>query len=126
MTERPTQGFSALAGLTVTDVEPGYSRGTVEVTDRLLNPFERLHGGVLYTMADTCMGAALYADLDRAERCATIEIKTNYLQSVRDGVVVCETTRMERGGSVGYLEADLSRDGETVARATGSYSIIDR
>lgn len=123
-TESPP-GFSDLVGLTFTDVESGYSRGVVEVTDQLKNPHDTLHGGVLYTMADTGMGAALYPELDADERCATIEVKMTYLRPVRSGRVVCETTLLRKGRSVAYLESELDHDGETVARATGSYSIFE-
>lgn len=121
--DRP-QGFSDLIGLEFTDIDSGYSRGVVEVSDELTNPYDVLHGAVLYTMADTGMGAALYPELDEGERCATIEIKINYLQSIRSGRVICETTLLQKGRSVAYLESELSHDGETVARASGSYSIF--
>lgn len=116
--------FSDLIGLTFTDVEPGYSRAVVDATDRLSNPYGTLHGGVLYSMADTGMGAALSTGLDEGERCATVEIKVNYLRPVRDGRVACETTVVYRGRSIAYLESELTREEEPVARATGTYSIF--
>jgi len=119
-----TTGFSDLVGMTITDVEPGYSRGVVEVTDELKNPEGVLHGAVLYTMADSGMAAALYTELEDGERCATIEAKISYLEAVHAGEVVCETTVLRRGGSVAHLESELANDGETVARASGSFSIF--
>jgi acyl-CoA thioesterase len=105
-------------------MESGYSRGVVEVTDDLKNPHGVLHGGVLYTMADTGMGAALYTELGADESCATIEVKINYLKPVKSGEVVCETEIVNKGRSVAYLESELTNGGETVARATGSYSVF--
>lgn len=124
MTAGMQQGFSERVGLEFTDLEAGYSRGVLDVTDELLNPNGVLHGAVLYTMADTGMGAATQTELAEDERCATIEVKINYLRPVRAGRVVCETTLVRKGRSVAYLESDLSNDGETVARATGSFSVF--
>jgi acyl-CoA thioesterase len=124
MASESPRGFSKLVGLTFTDVEPGYSRGEVEVRPELLNPHGFLHGAVLYTMADTGMGAALYPELAQDELCATIEAKISYLESVRTGTVVCETTLLQRGRSVAYLESELGTGEQPVARATGSYSIF--
>lgn len=124
MSSETPQRFSELVGLNFTEMEDGYSRGVVEVTDDLKNPHGVLHGGVLYTMADTGMGAAVYTQLDADESCATIEVKINYLQPVKDGTVVCETEVVDKGRSVAYLESELTNDGETVARATGSYSVF--
>ncbi|ELY62054.1 PaaI family thioesterase [Natronolimnohabitans innermongolicus] len=124
MSPEMPQGFSDLVGLEFTDIGPGYSRGTVDVTDELKNPTGVVHGAVLYTMADTGMAAALQSELAEDERCATIELKINYLRAVRDGTVTCETELLHRGRSTAYLEATLENDGETVARATGSFSIL--
>lgn len=124
MSTNAPQGFSDLVGLEFTDVEAGYSRGVVEVRDELKNPHDVLHGAVLYTMADTGMGAALYPELDEDELCATIEVKISYFRAVHSGDVVCETTLLRKGKSVAYLESELVNDDETVAQATGSYSVF--
>lgn len=122
-TDDPRQ-FSKLIGLEMGTMEDGYSRGSLTVSERLLNPFGVLHGGVLYAMADTGMGAALYPGLDADERCATIEIKISYVDAVTEGTVTCETDVIKRGRRVAYLDSDLTNDGELVARATGSFSIF--
>ncbi|MCP4316284.1 MAG: PaaI family thioesterase [Hyphomicrobiales bacterium] len=46
----------------------------MEITVRreLLNPRNVVHGGVIYALADTGMGAALYRMLDEGKSCATI------------------------------------------------------
>lgn len=124
MQAEPPPGFADLVGLEFTAVEAGYSRCTLEVRDALLNPNDVLHGAVLYTMADTGMGAALYTDLPEGDQCATIEAKISYLEAVRSGRVVCETELLRRGRSVAYLESTLTTDDATVARATGSFSVF--
>lgn len=128
MPDDPTDGvagFSDLIGLEFVEIDEGYSRGELPVTDGLLNPHGVLHGAVAYAMADTGMGAALYPTLGADELCATIEIKISYLESVREGTLTCETTVTKRGRTVAYLESDVTADGESVARATGSYSIFE-
>jgi acyl-CoA thioesterase len=122
----PSGGFTDLVGLEFTAEREGYSRCRIDVHDDLLNPHDVLHGGVAYTMADTGMGAALYPTLGEGESCATIEIKISYLKPVTDGAVTCETTLLQRGRTVAYLESEIETDDRVVARASGSYSIFDR
>lgn len=122
----PSGGFSDLVGLEITEAEPGYSHGRLDVRDELLNPHGVLHGGVAYTMADTGMGSALYPTLEETESCATIEIKISYLRPVHGGAVTCETRMLNRGQTVAYLESEVESEGRTVAKASGSYSIFDR
>lgn len=121
-----TPRFSELIGLEITDVEDGYSRGTLEVAEELTNPYGGLHGAVVYAMADTGMGAALVTGLEPGERMATIEIKISYLRPVTSGTVTCETTVLNRGRSVAYLESEVQSGGQLVARASGSFSIFER
>lgn len=123
MTDTTYQGFSDHIGIAFTEIDDGFSRAELEVTDELRNSHDVLHGGVLFTMADTGMGAALYTELDEGEQCATTELKINYLSAVHSGHVTCDTELRQKGKSVAYLESTLENDGDEVARATGSYSI---
>jgi acyl-CoA thioesterase len=122
--ETDPRQFSRLIGLEMEAMDDGHSRSSLAVTEQLQNPFGVLHGGVLYAMADTGMGAALYPGLEGDERCATIEIKISYMQAVTEGTVTCETDVIKRGRRVAYLESDLTNDGDLVAQATGSFSIF--
>jgi len=124
MSDGPPGAFADGIGLTITDVEPGYSRGALSVTEDLLNPNDVLHGAVTYAMADTGMGAALQPSLEDGQSCATVEIKMSYMEPVRDGDLVCETTVTRRGGSVAHLESAVRQGGTLVARATGTFSIF--
>lgn len=119
-------GFADLVELEIQGIDAGYSRGTLDVEERLLNPYGGLHGAALYALADTGMGAALVEELTEGKRMATIEIKISYLRPVTDGTVTCETTLLNRGQSVAYLESELRNDGRQVARATGSFSIFEQ
>lgn len=124
MTDGTSETFSNLIGLEFTDRGEGWSRGEVTVSDELTNPNGVLHGGTTYTMADTGMAVALQSELEPEERCATIEIKISYLEPVTEGTVVCETTLLRRGGSIAFLESEISHEDSVVARATGSFSIF--
>ena len=53
--------FRELAGVTFTKVDEGYSMCFLEVDKKLLNPAGIVHGGAVYTLADSGMGVALYS-----------------------------------------------------------------
>jgi acyl-CoA thioesterase len=119
-------GFSDLIGLQVTKRDEGHSRTVLEATEELTNPYGVVHGAAIYAMADTGMGAALATSVGEDERMATIEIKISYLRPVIEGTLTCETTVLNRGRSVAYLESDVGNEGRLVAQATGSFSIFER
>jgi len=83
-----------------------------------------VHGAVIYALADTGMGAALYPTLAEGEICATIEVKINYFKPVVSGVIVCLTEIVNRGKSVANLESRVFSGEALVAKANGNYSIF--
>ena len=116
--------FGDLIGLQFVKCEGGQSRCTLEVEQRLLNPHGAVHGGVLYSMADTGMGGAMYTVMEKEELCATIEIKVTYFKAVRSGTLVCDTRIISRGRRVAALESEITSDGRLVAKASGTFSVF--
>jgi acyl-CoA thioesterase len=124
-TPKPARRFLELIGLNFTKKEKGFSRSELTITDSLLNPYDTLHGGVVYSMADTGMGGALSTSLEEDERCSTLEIKINYIKSMRSGTLVCDTRVIHRGKSIAFLESVVKNsEDQIVATATGTFNIF--
>jgi len=116
--------FGTLLGIDMYERGDGYSRGRVVVRPQLMNPHGTLHGGVMYSLADQSMGAAVYTKLEAGESCATIEIKMVYIAAVREGTLDCETRVINKGRRVAVLESEV-RNGDTlVAKALGTFAIF--
>lgn len=121
----PFNPFCELIGLQFLDLDLGYSKCSLSVADRLLNPHHVLHGAVIYAMADTGMGGALYSHLAEGESCATLEIKINYLKSTRSGTLICDTRVILKAKSVAFLESTVKdQEGNVIATATGTYYVF--
>ena len=124
-----TKGFhpyGELIGLTFTNLEKGYSQCTLKIDNKLMNPHGFLHGGVMYSMADTGMGAALYSLLEENEICATIEVKIAYFKPVSNGSLFCNTKVVHKGRSISALESEIINNEKLVAKATGTFSIFPK
>lgn len=116
--------FADLVGLKVETQKEGSSTCSIEVSEKLLNPHNVVHGAVIYALADTGMGVALYPGLQEGQICATIEIKINYYRAVYDGKIVCETQVVNKGRSVANMESSLFCNGDLIAKANGNYAIF--
>ena len=116
--------FGELIGLNFTEAGDGFTRGVLEVDEKLFNPHNVVHGGVLYAMADTGMGGAVYSCLEEDELCATVEIKIVYLAPVNSGLLTCDTRVVHRGKRIVIVESEVTNDGRPVAKSTGTYSIF--
>ena len=116
--------FGALIGLNFESCAEGASRCTIELREDLVNPHGVLHGGVIYSMADTGMGGALYSLLAAEEGCATRRITIKYSRPVETGTVICDTKVLHRRGQLAELDSVIRADSRIVARARGVYAIF--
>ena len=113
-------------GLSFEETQAGHARCTLDVQDFHLNGTGVVHGGVLFTLADTAMGGALYGSLDEGEICATIEIKIGYFKPVFSGALVCEATLLNKGKSIASLEATIRQGDVLVSKASGTFAVFRR
>ena len=118
--------FGELIGLNFTAYGEGHSRCELQVKKELFNPHGVLHGGVVYTMADTGMGGALYSILEEGELCTTVEIKIAYFAAVKSGTLVCDTRVIERRWRIAIIESEVKNGDELVAKALGTFYIYDK
>ncbi len=116
--------YADLIGLVIVGGKPGESQLEIAVCENLLNPHNIVHGGVLYSMADTGMGAALYPTLAQGELCATINCAISYFRSVSSGTIACESRVKNRGRTIATLESELWNEGKLIAMAHGQFSIF--
>ena len=80
--------FAETMKLRIDERSPGRSTCSIEVApDIHHNPHRVAHGAVLYALADTGMGTALYPTLNDGEICVTIEIKITYFRPAAAGII---------------------------------------
>jgi uncharacterized protein (TIGR00369 family) len=102
-------------------------RVRLTVRPELINPAGLLAGPVAYAMVDYSMGSTLWQELGEGERIATIGISINYVQTARDGEVICETRLDRRNDRVAIMQSEVRHeDGRLLATAIGSYAIFPR
>ena len=124
MNEPGFHPFAELIGLHFDYCRDGTSRCHLEVNRRLLNPHNVLHGGIVYSMADTGMGGALYTHLGEDELCATLEIKITYFAAVASGILTCNTKLIHKSKTIAALESEIENNNKLAAKAMGTYTIF--
>lgn len=115
--------LSRLLGFEVSHGE-GSCTVSFAVVPTLYNPQGTLHGGILASAMDISMGHLLHR---AAGAGATLEIKVQYLSSVKDGIVTCEGTFLRQGRKTSFLQSHARRqDGELIAHATATWRLLPR
>ena len=119
--EAPPPPIGRLLGFALTAIEPGRAVFEMEVEERHHNPMGTLHGGVYCDLADAAMGYAYAATLAEGESFTTVELKVNFLRAVRQGRLTAEARVVKAGGTLGYVECDVTdQAGKLVARASST------
>ena len=104
-----------------------YSRVRLTVRPELLNPAGLLSGPVVYAMVDYSMGSTLWRERSGDERIATIGISLNYVQTAREGDVICDSVLDRRNDRVAVLRSEVRHEDERLlATAVGSFSIFPK
>lgn len=116
--------FADLIDMHIEPGDPGFSVTSLSVVEKHLNTNKVVHGAVLYALADTGMGSALFPLLDKGHVCATVEIKMNYFKPVFHGTVVCHNQVLNKGKKLANIDSRLYVDDTLVAIANGTYAIF--
>ncbi len=88
------------------------------------NPNGVIHGGVLVTFVDTCMGQAVVDSTGRY--CATISLNTEFVSGVAvDCWVEAETKIVRATRSLVFLRADVTSDGQVLMTASSVWKLLD-
>jgi 1,4-dihydroxy-2-naphthoyl-CoA hydrolase len=109
--------FPALIGVEVDEVARGETRMRLAVRPDHLAPNGYLHAGVVVGLADTACGYGCVASLpEGAVGFTTIELKTNFLGTAREGELRCRATLSHGGRTTQVWDAVVEdANGKTVA-----------
>ena len=110
LNQRSRGCLPGLLGLEVTAIES--ETLTLELTVRpgLLAPNGYLHAASCVALADTACGYGTLCWLpDDARSFTTIELKSNFTGTAREGRIVCHARPLHRGRSTQLWEATVSR-----------------
>ena len=98
-------------GVEILDIEHGHTETRLTLKAEHLAPNDFLHAGTVITLADTSCGMGCLASLpDSAVGFTTIELKTNFLATAREGGLRCTARMVHGGGRTQVWDATVSRE----------------
>ncbi len=106
-----------LMGIEFLTMEPGRLSSRLPIRSELLAPNGYLHAAAVIALADTACGYGTISDLpDGANNFTTIELKSNFLGTAREGVITCTATRLHGGRTTQVWDAEVKDErGKTIA-----------
>jgi len=117
--------FAELLNLEPVEHEKGSVVLRLPFSEKLLQSLGRVHGGALFSLADHASGWAAYSTLESNERCATLEMKINYIAAVHDEDCLAYATVVHRGRTSIVVEADIkTAAGRLVAKTLATFIVL--
>lgn len=117
--------FSNGIGIRMVEISEGYAKAEIIIEEKHLNPGNSVHGGCIFTLADTVGGAAAWS---RGNYVATTSSNINYLNpALNTKKLVATAKEIKFGKSILVYEVEIwDEKDRLIAKATNSYYNIGR
>jgi uncharacterized protein (TIGR00369 family) len=107
-----------LIGVEFTIIQPGRMTSRLALRPELLAPNGYLHAAAIIALADTTCGYGTITNFpEGAQSFTTIELKTNFLNTAREGAIACLATHVHGGRTTQIWDAQVTEEssGKTIA-----------
>lgn len=118
-------GFAKDIGIVITRAENGEADGCIELKKRHFNPIGSVHGGCLFSLADTVGGVALASS---GVTCTTLSSNIEYLKGAMEGVshkLTAEGRPLRIGRKIAVYEVTIRDEHNTlICKATVDFFVM--
>jgi 1,4-dihydroxy-2-naphthoyl-CoA hydrolase len=106
-----------LIGIEFDTLEPGLVRAHLPLRQALMAPNGYLHAGTVVALADSTCGYGCMLSLpEGGTGFTTLELKTNFLRSAKEGTITCEAQLVHGGRTTQVWDATVrDPEGRTMA-----------
>jgi uncharacterized protein (TIGR00369 family) len=119
-----SDGFAERLGAEVEVADDGSARMRFTAREEHLNQAGTLHGGVLATLVDTAMGAAVRSATDDGDVPATSQLTVTYLRPGKPGPLEVTARVRTRGEHLTVCEADVEQDDRSLVHAVATFALL--
>jgi acyl-CoA thioesterase len=117
--------FLKFMGIELLDAREGWVRMKIAFRPDFLQPFT-VHGGVIYSLADSAAAHALMTLILPDQVPTTVEQRINFLKAVKGEDVYCEAQVVHLGRTLAYAEVTMTTaDGTLAAKSTATLMRLD-
>lgn len=115
--------FNTASGITILSARSdGTAEGVLAVGETNLNPHGTVHGGCLYTLADTVAGTAVAAACGKP--CVTANSSMEFLRPATGSRVFCSVRPKKLGRVLCVMAVELTGEsGKAVATGTFTFAV---
>ncbi|WP_406661421.1 PaaI family thioesterase [Methanolobus sp. ZRKC3] len=111
------ENFAAISGVEITEITAGYAKAEMIIENRHLNVLGTVHGGALFTLADTAFAVASNAHGNVA---VAINANMSFVKAVGEGHLYAEAKETSINPKISTYDVTIrNEEGDTIAIFTG-------
>lgn len=117
--------FTKEMGIRTVEIAEGYAKVELQVRSEHRNMHGSVHGGCLFTLADTVGGAAVAS---YGKYATTVNANINYLRPAVDSeLLIAEAREIKRGKKISVYNIEIGDEqGRLLAQGSFSYFNLDK
>ena len=119
--------FWALLGMELLEIKKGWAVVRLPIEDKLTNAIGLVHGGAIFSAADSAVGMALVGLTHRDEKISTLEMKINYMKPVKGGEIIAEARIIHKGTQTAIGDVEVRDEAQSlIAKGLATYAIFKK
>ena len=116
--------FHRFVGIELVELHADGATMRLELGDEHRDAQGVVHGGAIFTLADSAIGSGIYKVLGKP--CTTAEMKINYLRPVTGNVLTARSHILRAGSRLVVARAEVRSGSSRVAEALSTFVVLDQ
>jgi uncharacterized protein (TIGR00369 family) len=119
--------FWALLGMEIVEIRKGWAKLRIPIEEKLTNGIGLVHGGAIFSAADSAVGMALVGMINRNENISTLEMKINYLKPAKGGELIAEAKIIHKGNQTAVGDVEVRDEKQNlISKGLATYAIFGK
>ena len=106
--------YFQLLSMPVTKMGTGFSRVEIDISEKHLNVFGGIHGGVYASAIDTAAYWSVYSEIGEDDGLISIDLKLDFLAPISTGKILVKGHRIKVGKTICLAEATIFNQNEKI------------
>lgn len=120
-----TTPYLKLLGIELIEITDEKVVMSLEMQEKLRQPYGLLHGGATASLIDSATAFAVITSLAEGENATTVDLTVQFLRPVSEGKVVCTAKVLRAGKRLLFLSAEVvNEQDKLIATALSTYTKV--
>jgi len=122
-----SQSYCKFLGIQIVDLRKGAARLCMHLNQKdSFTLFHVVHGGIISTLADSAIAAALLSVVGLETPIVSIESKINYLRPVKSNELFAKAKIIYKGSKIAVGDVEVKAEGKIVAKCSATFMILEQ